>query len=284
MLAVSGRRAPPLSLKLRTNSSTDYESIPSIETTNLDGRNSRIPLGELKLASNHSSHDYESIDHTHLLNIDADSPVSPPYIPDGAARNKFLKIDSEGYASVLYPHEEDDSWEFDCLNQDKDINENQSNGNSGVTVQNVEEAWKHQLEKGYAPLTVRKQLPSPPVFSRTSSAPPCAPPTSSPLPSAPEPRDYEVPLHIIGAPLPPPVALRRSSLMKQLAISLTPGCEQEKHLGNTEGSESVKLGMSHDSAMREALAEAHSPRPTIRSRVMTAPAITLQSLAEQISS
>lgn len=275
-----------------TNANSDYESIDLETGDKLDERDpkkSGLSLAQLKqnTASNNSSHDYESIDFTHISgiieSIDTESPVSSPYIPDGATRNKFLKIDSEGYASVLYPDEVDDSWEFDCLNQDK-YHENSANNSSSITVENVEEAWKHQCEKGYAPLTLQREPP--PLFSRTKSAP-----NSAPLPPKPEPQDYEVPFYLLPLPPPPPVAQRRSSLVKQLAICSdldSPGKGRSGvEVPEKEGSRDSKVENKQNGSDKAVLSKAESlevcdlrsDRPTMRSRVMTAPVITVSNLA-----
>ena len=273
-------RKPPMLVHLKTtraNSSSDYESIPSfdmgIERYNAADGKSRVPMAhpssECSASSNNSSHDYETIDcFATTQSIDLDSPDSPPFIPDGAARNKFLKVDSQGYASVLYPHEEDEteSWEFDCLNQEKYRNESTSS-TSSVTVKNVEEAWRHQLVKGYAPLTLQRQ-PPPPIFNRTRSAPtvptvpavPTAVPTASSVQQ--EPQDYEVPLHLMAGAIPPPphVAMKRNSLTKQPAQDLrTPAEEAAK----------VLTDVPEDDSEDEEKSE-------MRSRVMTAPSTSFQ--------
>lgn len=287
---LEGARRPNLAYikEKSANSSSDYESISSFD---LDaGMARRLELnGKHKSCSNNSSHDYECIDSlTMPQNIDLLSPDSPPYIPDGATRNKLLKIDSQGYASVLYPQEMDDSWEFDCLNQDKQHQRHsQSSNGSSVTVFNVEAAWKHQLEKGYAPLTVQQ---SPPHFSRTSSAPS----TAAQCPKLPQqPQDYEVPLHLMLPPPPPPMLFRRNGLnKKQPAATRHLSDMQAANLDETDGH--LSDVQEEDGSKRAEMVNGNSTLPAkslsqaqcrvsevdeslkLRSRIMTAPTLTFQ--------
>ena len=203
----------------------------------------RLSLPHLQDQSCDDPHDYETISsflnegeeeedvgdgvshYTHVPPTTKDTSVEATKSPSSrsnsraATHAKLLKIDSEGYASVLYPHETDNTWEFDCLNQDSTSADDNS---SDMTVHNAEEAWKHQQERGYAPLTLQREpLPH---FYRTSSAP-----SKSSLATSsakPEPQDYEVPLKVLP-PLPPPPSLavagrRRTSLMRQQAILNSP--------------------------------------------------------------
>lgn len=232
----------------------------------------------MKTTSTSSSHDYESIDNLTInASIDLDSPDSPPYIPDGATRNKLFKVDSHGYASVLYPHEEDDdSWEFDCLNQDKYRHrDSQTSNSSNVTVQNVEEAWRHQLEKGYAPLTMQQE--SPPPFSRTRSAPNAA--QVHPIPG---PQDYEVPMHLMLPPPPPPmIALRRISLLKQQAATESGPLSDVQEETCSSGAEVVNGVASVAPSAKEDSMESQSAEldERFRSRIMTAPTLSYQTFA-----
>lgn len=274
--ALGTLRRPMLSyIKEQSNdSSSDYESISSLDLGGYIRRNDGIPTFTKTIST--SSHDYESIDNLAITtSIDIDSPDSPPYIPDGATRNKLLKIDSEGYASVLYPHEEDESWEFDCLNQDRH-EDSQPTTNSNITVNNVEEAWKHQLEKGYASLTMQQEPP--PLFSRTRSAPHAAQAVHRP-----EPQDYEVPMHLMLPPPPPPmIALRRISLLKQQAASaasadLSNVREEESSKG--AGKDTVDGAANTESMDTSAQAQSDQSQSEIfkmRSRVMTAPTLSYQ--------
>lgn len=282
-------RRPTLAyIKERSNeSSSDYESISSLDLGGFTRRTTDAVI-YMNTTTNNSSHDYESIDNLAITtSIDTD-PDSPPYVPpDGATRNKVLKIDSHGYASVLYPHEEDESWEFDCLNQDKDQEPSPSSSHSNITVHNVEEAWKHQLAKGYAPLTMQQE---PPLFSRTRSAPL--------VPQAPvkhEPQDYEVPVHLMLPPPPPPmIALRRISLLKQQQAAaalentdghlsdvqeeeLSKGTQREERMVNGDATTAVPSHSQEEST--NAGTQAHSSesqRLAMRSRVMTAPTLSVQ--------
>ncbi len=268
---LEGRKTPMLAL-LKANTSSDYESIQSLDldverynaAAAAEGGSSGVPLRILQEnpgpASNNSSHDYETIDCFAVTQtIDLESPDSPPFIPDITMRNKFLKVDSEGYASVLFPHEEDEneSWEFDCLNQERYRNKSVSSTASSVTVKNVEEAWKHQLEKGYAPLTLQRE-PLPPVFSRTRSAP-----NTSPMQ---EPQDYEVPIHLLTQAVPPPLqlAMKRISLSKQSAQELSSPEAMKVLSGVPEEATQEEL------AQKRQQAEMHS-------RVMTAPSTSFKS-------
>lgn len=285
--------------------SSDYESIASLdfggEHNNMASRRAELTLSQLKCDSNNSSHDYETIDNfmaaPRVRSIDEDdtldSPDSPPFIPEGAKRNKFLKIDSQGYASVLYPHEEDDTWEIDCLNQQEDNNRSSSSGgrnsSSSVTVHNVEEAWRHQLEKGYAPLTLTKAEP-PPLFSRTRSAPNAPLPTT---PSGPHPQDYEVPLHLL-MPVPPPsiaLAKKRVCLIKQPALCMELGttppterdsavlCDLLEEEDDGDDERDGRGGGRHTSLPSEYLTSSEADTMASfkrRSRVMTAPTLTFQ--------
>lgn len=269
------------SLKGTCNStSSDYESITSLDLGGRMRRNDNVAV-YANTASNNSSHDYESIDNLAITaRIDLDTLDSPPYIPDGATRNKLLKIDSHGYASVLYPQEEDESWEFDCLNQEKHRHrDSQSSTSSNVTVHNVEEAWRHQLEKGYAPLTMQQELP--PLFSRTRSAP-----NAAQIHAKPEPQDYEVPRHLLLPPPPPPmIALRRISLLKQRAATES----TDGHLSDVqeeEGAARMVNGTATPSdkedSMESASARAESDESQsemFRSRIMTAPTLSYQTFA-----
>lgn len=261
--------------------SSDYESIASFDSggehtagdNKMASKRAILTLSQLKCNSNNSSHDYETIDNfTATWSIDIDSPDSLPFVPEGAKRNKFLKIDSQGYASVLSPHEEDESWEFDCLNQDKQRSSNSHN--SSVTVHNIEEVWKQQLEKGYAPLTLKK-TEVPPLFSRTRSAP------NAPLPT-PNPQDYEVPLHLLMPVPPPPIAQKRVCLNRQTAVCVelsTPpsSSERDSILCYVQEEEDEECsGGGYTSLPSGQLAVETDTSFKMRSRVMTAPTLTFQ--------
>lgn len=278
-------RRPTLAyIKEHSNdSSSDYESISSLDLGGFSRRTADAVV-YANVTSNNSSHDYESIDNLAITtSIDMDPSDSPP-ITDSAMRIRLLKIDSHGYASVLYPHEEDESWEFDCLNQDRDQDGHQdpspSSSHSNITVHNVEEAWKHQLAKGYAPLTMQQEPP--PLFSRTRSAP--INPHSF---AKPEPLDYEVPVHLMQPPPPPPmIALRRISWLKQqqaaAASESTDGhlsdVQEEENSKETQGDTNTVPSRSQKNSID---AEAHArsgenERLKMRSRVMTAPTLSFQ--------
>jgi hypothetical protein len=278
-------------------SSSDYESIASLDLgqgrRNADAAAmyANTPGSASYSSSTNCSHDYECIDNlTITATIDMD-PDSPPYIPNGATRNKHLKIDSHGYASVEYPRE-DDGW-IDCLNeesdhekdQDRDLDRYQEkhqespfSSTNNITVHNVEEAWKHQLIKGYAPLTMQQD---PPQFGRTRSAPSPAHAAAKPA----EPLDYEVPVHMMMPPPPPPmIELRRISLLKQQqAAGQLSDVQEEDNTRTTGKDEEVEIDVtsvtSSQSQMDEsvdALVQTDSDEFKMRHRVMTAPTLSFQ--------
>ena len=244
-----------------------------------------------KSRSNQSSHDYEKLDDYLGRNGSGTSHSSPSSdgarpLSDSIRRVRQLEIDSHGYALVL-PHEVDDTWEFDCLNQDRHHHANQDkyhHGNSGLTVKNVEEAWKHQLERGYAPLTL-KNTPPPPIFSRTCSDKSVLA-KSHPQATKPHPQDYEVPLHVkSGMPLPPPpsVSQRRISLTRQQAL-----VREETDGTNNGGRSPSQLNSVEEEKLQyedqrgfldsgiDDSADDVIDKRGMRGRVMTAPAITFR--------
>lgn len=304
-----------------SSSNSDYESISSLDLNYSRRKVDAVIYANMQ--SIDSTHDYESIDNLAITtSIDIDSLDSPPYVPDGAARNKVLKIDSHGYASVLYPHEEDDDW-FDCLNQDRDqddrdhldrhhdryqdrhhqerhherhqdsrsqdsrpqdrLQDSPFSSTSNITVHNVEEAWRHQLVKGYAPLTMQQEPP--PLFSRTRSAP------IVPLVVAQrqaEPQDYEVPVHLMPPPPPPMIELRRISLLKQQQAAGSEGTdghirdvqEEEGSKGAVDEStvnEASSSVSQKDKSEDDASSQTESDdKFSMRSRIMTAPTLSFQ--------
>ena len=150
-------------------------------------------------------------DYIHIQSTESANPDSPTSIPERTRRSKLLKVDSQGYASIL-PQEIDNSWEFDCLNQeDKDQKDDPSNDHSSLTVHDVEDAWKLQLERGYAPLTLqRKPSPSQNLYRHVNLGQKFVRTKS-------QPQDYEVPVQALQA-IPPPLIVK-SELKRQRAIS-----------------------------------------------------------------
>lgn len=199
-----------------TSSCHDYESINSFDFGH---------RAAMKSKSCDSS-DYAHIPHVCSIE-EADSDSEPEQARP--SRNKLLKIDSHGYASVLSPHHVDDSWEFDCLHQDrhrrdKDVLPSSSSSSSAssdkLRVRNVEEAWKHQQERGYASLTLKSYPPPlPPSLNRTSSDGLVSNPPSLSSHGA-SPQDYEVPIPRHPLPPPPLVANRKKGipLIRQRAV------------------------------------------------------------------
>lgn len=296
-------RQPSL-LHFKTDSnSSDYESISSFDMgTGSFKKKEKAAEPSLKHSESiDSSHDYETIEYeldngehnyAHIPAVDDSGLESPdrPYIPDGATRNKLLKIDSQGYASVLYPQDTDESWEFDCLNQDG-RRESDLSDSSNVTVHNIEEAWKHQLAKGYAPLTMQREPP--PSFTRTKSAPNS---------SKPEPQDYEVPLQVVPPPL-PPISQRRINLAKQHAVHVCSELKSLVHADDVDKKDRNLLDIPEENGIkRHERNEEASPhgnkantisstsllsviaedetneKAKLRSRVMSVPAYALQNL------
>ena len=260
------------------HTSSDYESIPSFEASIVgseQGENKhlfRVQNSNIfhildDFVSSHAScHDYESIsslDYGHkfadLKSEDVDvvhgyaripikndieeenSPCKLPsdtHLSAAGKRNKLMKIDSHGYASVLPPEVEDGSRGIDCLHQDN----RQSNtmgtstfSSKGHRVRDTEEAWKHQQARGYAPLTLKTQPPTPPpLLIRTSSDGILCNSLSLVAPGS-TPRDYEVPIPRLS--LPPPLAItkRKSSspLMRHRAV-FSPTTEHRTFISEAE--------------------------------------------------
>ncbi len=190
-------------------SNHDYETI-SLDYTRKaeDGRPDRV----VKM------HSYAKIPVRDEIE-EADSPMEPQ---DGGLisvaakdkRNKLMKIDSHGYASVMPPEAQDNFWESNDTQQPPvSSGMDQSPLSSRrQRVSNTEEAWKHQLERGYAPLTLKPQYhsSSAPLMNRTSSDGILSNSLSLVAPGS-TPRDYEVPIPRHAPPPPLSITKRKSS-------------------------------------------------------------------------
>ena len=105
-----------------------------------------------------------------------------------AKRTKMLKIDSQGYASIVAKDSDDQSATASGVNAD-------------VTVVNADQAWEYQQQRGYAPLTLAcKPATLPNVMGPRSSAGSQQSPRADLQPPAggafnrTVPCDYEVPI------------------------------------------------------------------------------------------
>ena len=149
-----------------------------------------------------------------------------------ATRAKLLKIDSQGYATVIPAGDVLDSDEVDCL-QFSDGEECPINP-SQLSCRD-DDNWREQRENGYAPLTPQRRRESSKSAAATFSKqggdedecrdePPPSPPLST------TPQDYEVPMNILQLS---PIRSRDSTvvspkLTRQRAVSSTSDAETKR--------------------------------------------------------
>lgn len=321
--ATGQKRNPPLSLALRGVSSSDYESIPSLDTTTRErltnafgkgltlspvpqgsnspqqsnssdyesitsfgnrssGRRSHPLLRDISNSNNSSLHDYETIESLqqnisssslplihHQEGEEEDYAHISPDISElseevdllgsslrGSTRHKLLKIDSQGYASVLLPTDVDNTWEFDCLNQQDTTNH-----------QRVPVNPHFSKRSNTMPISLPPPPPPPPSFGRVrsdkfSTLPPPPPPA--------EPQDYEVPMELLQAAA-TAERRRKTSLVKQQAV--TPEDEPDTTTTN-RSRETSSIFPEHGSTSEEReSAASSSDQQEIQQQASSAPAI-----------
>ncbi len=148
-------------------------------------------------------------------------------------RAKLLKIDSQGYATVIPAGEVLDSDEVDCLqfsdSEQCPIDPSQMSCRDDDNNDN----WREQRENGYAPLTPQRRRESSKSASRTvkdgedeeckDKLPPPSPPLST------TPQDYEVPMNILQqSPSRSSTVVSPARLTKQRAVSSTSEAETKR--------------------------------------------------------
>ena len=190
-------------------------------------------------------------DYAHIPNMErveeADTPGITPldsifHKPVKVVRKNLLKIDSFGYASVLPSSQaEDDSCKLDCHYQDEYRRDNSgpplsSSCPNKVIVSNVEEAWQHQQERGYAALTLKSRppCPPPPLINRTSSDGLLSNSFSNLHPGA-TAQDYEVPVQILTLPPPLSVTNRKNSVPRTRKRAVSTFTTEQDVLRHLEG-------------------------------------------------
>ena len=142
-----------------------------------------------------------------------------------------MKIDSQGYATVIPADEVLDSDEVDCL-QFSD-NDQCPADPSQLTCRDNEDNWREQRENGYAPLTPQRRGQSSKSASRTvgddekdeckDEPPPPSPPLST------TPQDYEVPMNILQqSPSRNSTVVSPARLARQRAVSSTSEAEEKR--------------------------------------------------------
>ena len=147
-----------------------------------------------------------------------------------ATRAKLLKIDSQGYATVIPADEVLDSDEVDCL-QFSD-SEQCPIDPSQISCRD-DDNWREQRENGYAPLTPQRRRESSKSASRTvrddeeeectDEPPPLSPPLST------TPQDYEVPMNILQqSPSRNSTVVSPARLTRQRAVSSTSEAETKR--------------------------------------------------------
>ena len=147
-----------------------------------------------------------------------------------ATRAKLLKIDSQGYATVIPADEVLDSDEIDCL-QFSD-SEQCPIDPSQISCRD-DDNWREQRENGYAPLTPQRRRESSKSASRTvrddeneeskDELPPPSPPLST------TPQDYEVPMNILQqSPSRNSTVVSPARLTRQRAVSSTSEAETKR--------------------------------------------------------
>lgn len=142
-------------------------------------------------------------------------------------RAKLLKIDSQGYATVIPADEALDSDEVDCLqfsdSEQCPINPSQMSCRDDDKNDN----WREQRENGYAPLTPQRRRESSKSASRTEECREDLPPPSPPLSTTPQ--DYEVPMNILQqSPSRSSTVVSPARLTRQRAVSSTSEAETKR--------------------------------------------------------
>lgn len=116
-----------------------------------------------------------------------------------ATRAKLLKIDSQGYATVIPAGELDDD-EVDCLRfSDSDIEECPVDPSNFVCRDDEGDGWRSHRENGYAPLTPKrtKEAAKSASILEEVDEDRAEEEINPPSPESTTPQDYEVPMNIL---------------------------------------------------------------------------------------
>ena len=139
-----------------------------------------------------------------------------------------MKIDSQGYATVIPADEVLDSDEVDCL-QFSD-SEQCPIDPSQITCGDNSDNWREQRQNGYAPLTPQRRSKSASRTVEDDKKDECKdepPPPSPPLSTTPQ--DYEVPMNILQqSPCRNSAVVSPARLTRQRAVSSTSEAEAKR--------------------------------------------------------
>ena len=226
-----------------SSSSPDYESIKILSSVNEGDIDDRLcdDAKQENVGVNDPKPSYTCIPITEKTDeIDTNTQPTNSFSSQQARaeRIKLFNIDDHGYATVLPPAQANGSCEPDYSDEDDCLapspksrptsRPTSSSPSREHTVSNVEEAWRHQLERGYAPLTLKSRPPCPlPSRDRASSDKFLS--KSFPVPNRrSSPQDYEIPVPC-NPPLPPPIVTNRknSNPLAKLKEVFQPSTEQE---------------------------------------------------------
>lgn len=139
-------------------------------------------------------------------------------------RAKLLKIDSQGYATVI-PAGELDSDEVDCL---KFSERDQCPLDPSQMVCMDDDNWRHHRQNGYAPLTPQSRKGSSKSASNQDDASDeIEGENDLPSPRSTTPQDYEVPMNILQQSSNQSSPMVSPKLTRQRAVSSTSNSEAE---------------------------------------------------------